>query len=131
MIEFGKIISVSEPELSTILDEINANSLMPKLVMDTNFRYSIGNPKIHSLNTDDLIRFAIGHPLIVELILKGRRLKVGDANNFICKLKSLKLIGFLVRNRSNCDRILNEIKDGWKSTFPFDYYEGIHIELYR
>lgn len=101
-----------------VLDAITENSMITK------FEGFIPNPL--DVNMDELNRFVVEHSLMVDLDLKGYRLTADDAINFIRQMKSTKRIGFHAKDRSEHDRIMNELNNEWKSIV-----NGIYIELSR
>lgn len=79
-----------ELKLSTLLNAIKQNPGITKLKMANIFCATL------SVNIHELNRFAVEHPLIVELILPKYRFKTDDAIKFIGQMKSLRIIEFQV-----------------------------------
>lgn len=64
---------------------------------------------VHDVHTDELIRFADEYHSLVPLGPPKHRFTAGDAIAFMVQTNSLKLIEFQVKNRLECDRLLNQL----------------------
>lgn len=85
--------------LSTILDVIQANTLITELKVE---KHEFGTIRARDeliVTVDELNRFVAEHPLVEKLILKDHRLKTADAINFVRQMKPLKRFGFLTTSR--------------------------------
>lgn len=89
--------------LSAVLDAIKSNQSIIKLEVKKNSTIDV--------KMDELNRFAVEHPLIVELIFSEYQFGVNDATHFIREMKLLKRIEFKVNARAEFDRLLSQLSN--------------------
>lgn len=116
-----EILTNFEMTLDLLLNKISGNSTISNLFLN------IGIEQMDIIACE-LDRLVTKHPLVVELVLKRYRLAANDVIKFIRRMKLLKKIKFYVRSRSECERIMTELGDQWKSNVSND--DGkFYIEL--
>lgn len=67
------------------------------------------------------IQFANEHPLIDDLDMRASTLKADNAVSIFRQLNALKHFGFLVRDHSEHDRLLNKLDVKWQRDVKMMY----------
>lgn len=116
---------ITEITLSEILDMISQNPSISWLSIRTN--------RLANVNMAELTRFISEHPLIEKLYFQCSLFSVENAMFFIRQMKSLKCFGFYVKDRSEHDRLLDQLDKGhqWKCFFCRFIGEKYMVQLYQ
>lgn len=93
--------------LSEILNMISGNSSISKLAVTL---MNSGN----TATMAELMRFSSEHPMIIELFLSDYQLLAGDVIVLLGQLTSLKKFTCVVKNRLECNRLLNQLGNQWQ-----------------
>lgn len=142
------MLGVSFPCLEHLSFTIAPDAHLGHLTYNQAVTFLDANRQLHSLkiisyyimdvgiikNANDLIRFANEHPLIDDLDMRASILKADNAINIFRELNSLKHFGFLVRNRSEHDRLVNKLDVKWEHNIIPIYGENdvmFYIQLSR
>lgn len=67
-----------------------------------------------TVDTVELMKFAKKHPLMIELLLGNFQLLADDVIVFLGQLKSLKQFTCYTTDRSERDRLINQLTNGWQ-----------------
>lgn len=113
--------------LLTLLRLIWENRCITKLSVMIGLGYS---DTYLDVNTFEMNQFIAQHPSMVELDVLSFRFTADDAIRFISQMTSLKLFKFQVKDRFECDFLLDQLDDAW--THHIWTFNGIfYIKLKR
>ena len=87
--------------------------------------------KIMDVTEAELNQFAREYPLMKELILGKYRFTSDNAIKFIQQMNSLTNITFFAKERSDCERIINQLGSKWKIVNYNNFESEYVIFMYK
>lgn len=107
-----RLVSDERLELAKLFDMISENTSILNLTV----------PNIYGQNTDDVMRFAVEHPLIIDLDLKRLKMTANDAIAFIRKMNSMRKFRFGLTDGFQYDVLKRELDEEWKIERVNDFF---------
>lgn len=108
-------------------EEIKLNALLNMIRENTSISELSIHQELTSVNTDELMRFTVEHPLMVDLDFWCYRMTADDVIVFIRKLNSLKKFQFKLVDSSQYDRLQKQLDNEWQLERVSDEYEHASV----